>query len=462
MGQQNRMSHMTQVGRNPATRTRRSLIGNVAASLRAGAALAACGAGGGSTTGSLPPSGTVAPATITFANPGNDFYTNAPYQSFRQKSPQVTVEHMPLPAGVQYLEKMLALLSAGTPPDVWDIGQGTINEYQQKGEMLVLDQYIARDRSIDFADFEPSSMYHLDGKRHMLPRDTGVSALYYNADLWQRVGLPNPRQLWLERKWDWPAFLDAARKLSGDDPSGRRYGIGLIGAPPWVLGVWLWQNGTDFADWAANRQTIDRPATVEALQWVIDLAQRHRVMPTAAAAGSEGPSFANGRYAMVQDFSFARANYMKMDGLKWDVAPLPRGKGGTAAVHVARNGFGISAKTKRPEASWLWMTHITGKDVARLATQEGRVHPPRKSVAGSDVFLKPSGVAADFRPFVEQQPFGQFGAPHEKRGEINALLGPRVNAAYDGQVSAQALATEIAPQVQQVLSQGKGFPDPKK
>jgi multiple sugar transport system substrate-binding protein len=356
---------------------------------------------------------------------------------------------------------MLALMAAGTPPDVWDIGQGVFNEYEKRGEALALDPLIARDKWVDFADFEPSSMYLLRGKRHMLPRDTGVSCLYYNAEHWQRAGLPNPRQLWLEKKWDWAAFLDAARRLTGSDPAGRRYGIGVVGAAPWTLGAWLWQNGTDFGDWAANKQTIDRPASIEALQFVIDLAQRHQVMPTPAAASAEGPTFENGRLAMQMAFSFGRGAYMRMQNVRWDVAPLPRGKAG-AAVHVARNGFAISTKSKQREAAWLWLTHITGKEVCRLATQEGRVHPPRKSVANSDVFLRPPGVTADFRPFVEQQPFGQFGAPHEKRGELTTLLERRVPAAYNGELSAQALATELAPQIQQLLVQGEGYPDPKK
>lgn len=90
------------------------------------------------------------------------------------------------------------------------------------------------------------------------------------------------------------------------------------------------------------------------------------------------------------------------------------------------------------------------------------MHPPRKSVAGSDVFLRPPGVAADFRPFVEQQPFGQFGAPHEKRGDLNGLLQGPVQAAFNGDMSGQQLAAEMAPQIQQLISQGRGFPDTKK
>lgn len=427
--------------------------------LSTGAALAACGGAGKSTA---PPSASsIQPATITFGTLGDDFYKGAPYDAFKQKYPSVTVEHTAVGAGTVYLEKMLALLVAGTPPDVWDVGQGTINEYEKRGETLVLDPLIARDNWIDFPDFEPSSMYSLGGRRHMLPRDTGVSSLFYNADLWQRAGLATPRQLWLDKKWDWNAMLDAARKLTADSPDGKRYGLGLIATPAWVLGTYLWQNGTDFADWNTNKQTVDRPASIEALQWVVDLALRHRVMPTPDANKAEIPTFANGRVAMQMDFSFTRGTYMRMQGPKWDVAPLPRGPKATS-VHVARNGYSISTKSTKRDQAWLWLAHITGKEVTLLATQEGRVHPPRKSVASSDAFLKPAGVTADFRPFVDQQPFGQFGAPHEKRGDLNAVLAQYVPPAMNGQVSAQALATQLAPLIQQVLDQGKGFPDPVK
>ncbi|HEU5318838.1 MAG TPA: hypothetical protein VFX49_22175, partial [Chloroflexota bacterium] len=159
-------------------------------------------------------------------------------------------------------------------------------------------------------------------------------------------------------------------------------------------------------------------------------------------------------------YSFSRQTYMTLSGLKWDVAPLPRGKAG-AAVHVARNGFGIATKSKVQEAAWLWLAHATGKEVCLEATKQGRVHPPRKSVANSDAFLKPAGVTADFRPFVEQQPFGQFGAPHQKRGDLAGLLQGPVNDAFDGKLSAGQLANQLAPQIQQMLGQGKGFPDKK-
>jgi multiple sugar transport system substrate-binding protein len=354
----------------------------------------------------------------------------------------------------------VASMVAGTPPDVWNIGQGVFTEYAFKGEALVLDSLLARDKWVDFADFEPTSMYSLDGKRHMLPYDTGVSVLFYNADYWQRAGLPNPRQLWLDKKWDWDAFLDAARRLTADDAGGRRYGIGTISHAPWAGGAFLWQNGADYADWAKNVQTFDRPDSVQAMQFQIDLAQRHRVMPSPSAAKTEGPTFQNGRLAMEMSFSFSRGTYMRLDGVKWDVAPLPRGKAG-AAVHVARNGFGIATKSQQPEAAWLWLTHVTGKEVCTEATRQGRVHPPRKSVANTDVFLHPAGVTADFRPFVEQQPFGQFGAPHEKRGDLAGILQNPVMEAFDGQSSGQQLAAQLAPQIQQLLSQGKGFPDKK-
>ena len=438
--------------------TRRAAVLGGAAS--AVALLAGCGLPG---RDAAPGSKVTAPATVDFTEcgPGGaEFYGGQPLQRFKAMFPHVTVNVTSMECNITYLQKMVASMVAGTPPDVWNVGQGVFTEYAFNGQALVLDPLLARDKWVDFADFEPSSMYALEGKRHMLPYDTGVSVLYYNADYWQRAGLPNPRQLWLDKKWDWDAFLDAARKLTADEPGGRRYGLGLVNHAPWAGGVFLWQNGTDYADWAKNQQLFDKTDAIQAMQFQIELAQRHRVMPTPAARTAEGPTFQNGRIAMEMGYSFSRQTYMNLSGLEWDVAPLPRGKAG-AAVHVARNGFGISSKSKVQEAAWLWLAHVTGKEVCLEATRLGRVHPPRKSVAGSEAFLKPSGVTADFRPFVEQQPFGQFGAPHEKRGDLAGVLQTPVNDAFDGKLAAGQLANQLAPQIQQLLSQGKGFPDKK-
>jgi multiple sugar transport system substrate-binding protein len=445
------------------TQTRRSVVRGAAGA--AAVLLPACGAGGqGGDAGGGEASRSAAPVTVGFMHCGQqraDFYGGSLLQSFKARHPNVTLDFQTVECGTTYLDKMVALLVGGTPPDVWDTGQGAFAEYTKQNAALVLDPYIARDRSIDFPDFEPAAMYALDGKRHMLPYDTGVNVLYYNTEMWQRAGLPNPRQQWAAKRWDWAAFLDAATRLSGDDGGGRRYGLAYMGTAPWGIGPFLWQNGGDWADWTQNKQTIDRPPAVEALLFIADLAQKHRVMPTPAINASERPTFANGRVAMEMNFSFARANFMRMDGVRWDVAHLPTGKAGNA-VHVARNGFAISRATRQPDASWQCLAYATGKEACTQATQAGTVHPPRKSIAGSDVFLKPAGVSADFRPFIESVPFGQFGAPHEKRGEIGTLLGRTLPAAFDGEKSAQAAAADVAPQLQSLLDQGKGFPDVKK
>ena len=389
---------------NRVNRRTRRWVARGAAAATAAALLPACGATGqGGEAGGGEAARTAAPVTVGFMQCGQqraDFYGGALLPQFKARHPNVTLDVQAVECGTTYLDKMVALLVGGTPPDVWDTGQGAFAEYTKQNAALALDPYIARDRAIDFPDFEPASMYALDGKRHMLPYDTGVNVLYYNTELWQRAGLPNPRQQWAAKRWDWAAFLDAVTRLSVDEGSGRRYGLAYTGTAPWGIGPFLWQNGGDWADWAQNKQTVDRPPAVEALLFVADLAQKHRAMPTPATNAAERPTFANGRVAMEMNFSFARSTFMKMDGVRWDVAHLPTGKAGNA-VHVARNGFAISRSSRQPDGAWQCLAFATGKEACTQATQAGTVHPPRKSIAGSDVFLKPAGVSADFRPFVE-------------------------------------------------------------
>ena len=248
--------------------------------------LPACGASGqGGDAGSGEAPRSAAPVTVGFMQCGQqraDFYGGALLQSFKARHPNVTLDFQTVECGTTYLDKMVALLVGGTPPDVWDTGQGAFAEYTKQNAALALDPYIARDRSIDFPDFEPASMYALDGKRHMLPYDTGVNVLYYNTELWQRAGLPNPRQQWTAKRWDWAAFLDAVTRLSATTAAD--------GATAWPTraprpGASAPSCGRTAATGRTGRRT-SRPSTgppaVEALLFVADLAQKHRVMPTPA------------------------------------------------------------------------------------------------------------------------------------------------------------------------------------
>lgn len=92
------------------TQTRRSPLLSAAA---AGTGVVLVAYAGADVATTPAPLGTVAPATISFGNNGNnDFYVKEPYDWFREKNPQVTVEFQGLPGGAAYLEKMLALLEA--------------------------------------------------------------------------------------------------------------------------------------------------------------------------------------------------------------------------------------------------------------------------------------------------------------------------------------------------------------
>ncbi len=48
---------------------------------------------------------------------------------------------------------------------------------------------------------------------------------YYNADLFKAAGLPTPKELAEQGKWNWETLLDSAKKLT--DPAKQQYGVGF-------------------------------------------------------------------------------------------------------------------------------------------------------------------------------------------------------------------------------------------
>ena len=70
------------------------------------------------------------------------------------------------------------------------------------------------------------------------------------------------------------------------------------------------------------------PETVEAFQFAYDLIHKHQVAPVLEEANSYGwiNGFAQGKFAMIFQGRWATPTFLTIDGVEWEVAPMPRGR----------------------------------------------------------------------------------------------------------------------------------------
>ena len=198
---------------------------------------------------------------------------------------------------------LAAMVTAGTPPDVFSLGQDDFAAYAGSGEELALDDYIKRDHFDSAGYFSASvEMARQKGKQFGFPRAFNCGILYTNLSAFDQAGVPQPPLQWGAAKWGWAEFQDAAKRLSvpADDPQQIKFGADLLGGMGFFWSF-VWANGGELFNADVTATRLNEPPAVQALQFIADLIHRYQAnpKPDVKSALGDRTMFNNGQ-AMMQ------------------------------------------------------------------------------------------------------------------------------------------------------------------
>jgi multiple sugar transport system substrate-binding protein len=330
---------------------------------------------------------------------------------------------------------LAAMITAGTPPDLFSLGQDDAVSYAGRGEELALDDYAKRDR-FDVAAFFPASveMGKLNGKQFGFPRAFNCGIVYTNVSAFDQAGVPQPPLQWGAQKWGWAEFQDAAKRLSvpADDPKQVKFGADLLGGMGFFWSF-VWANGGELfnADMTATR--LNEPAAVQAVQFLADLIHRYQAnpKPDVKAALGDRNIFNNGQ-AMMQYIGASNLNlYTPISQFTWDWRPIPSGRAG-APDWGGGNVWAISPKTQLREEAWSLFQHLVSDDAQAALAQN--FFPARKKAV--QAFLDAEAKAGH--------------PPKNRQVIVDAMQNARVRPGHPRYVDVQkVLDEELAPVWQQ-------------
>src|ERR671920_1167048 len=132
------------------------------------------------------------------------------------------------------------------------------------------------DTSVYFPAFMANSQ--TGGKTWGIPFQRSTIVLYWNKELFKEAGLDpeKPPTTWQEQ-------ADFAAKLTKRDGSGNvsQWGVQIpsSGFPYWLFQALTTQAGAILMNPEGDRTFYDKPEVVEALQYWVDLSQKHKVHP---------------------------------------------------------------------------------------------------------------------------------------------------------------------------------------
>ncbi len=373
---------------------------------------------------------------------------------FNQQFPSMKVE---LISGATELPQLIALYTAGTPPDLFRQGGAGLAYFGSRREITPLDPYIRRD-GYDLSDFFPPAWEQWKWKgTHYGAPFLSLRLLYYNRALARQVGARGFPASWRDASWNWDTFLDAAQKATvRQGAETTRWGANLgQGARDWY--PWVWNNGGDLFNADGTKSLLTEPPAVEALQFMVDVMHKHRVAPTPdqlRVLGGEQTLFNAGALLTFHGGQGVIATNRRGASFDWSITALPRGKGKQAYAAGGGAGWYIAAPSKVKDETWELMKTLMSKESVRLEALRGESLPSRRSVAAEPAYISPAEPpGADMKVVVEALEFLHLETPLARTDEINAIIAEEFAPMWNGARLAREATAEAVRRITPLLNQ---------
>jgi len=365
---------------------------------------------------------------------------------FERQHPDLNVTIINEP-GQRAMDKLQTSIAAGKPPDVMSIHGAYFLPLAAKGALLDLEPLIKGDAQFDLADFYPQLLpiCRYEGRLYSLPRFASVYVLFYNKDLFDEAGVAYP-----DDSWTWDSYLAAAKKLTrrSPDPTQARYGcvIDFWGAR---IYPWIWQNDGQILDESRRRCLLDQPPAVQALQFLVDLARKHKVAPVISQeeARETREWFKAGRVAMFMSGAWDVQVLRRSPTLRWEVAPLPRKK--QRATLAGTENYAISASTRHPKEAWGLFKYLLGAQSQAKMAAAVEKQPSRISVATGPYLA--AKVNYGRRVFVDALGYGKLAPNVPEWDRVAHLIQDRLDEIWIGQTAVAPGMREAAKEVTREL-----------
>jgi multiple sugar transport system substrate-binding protein len=297
----------------------------------------------------------------------------------------------------QYRSKLLAALAAGTGPDVFEIGNRDLPQWQS----VVLPVPVTLAKTFnqvtmqsDFPDVV-SQDFVSGGYIYALPLSVDTLAMIYNKDLFNTAGIATVPTTWEGLDADLPQLritnsqgqiLQAALALGGSEQS--------ISNAPDIIFLLMMQNGaqmtsTDgtsikFASGANGNDT----SGLNAFNFYLQFANAAGSNDTwNDGMGTALDTFTQGKTAVIFDYSSALQQIKaKAPFLNYGVAPMPQPAAATTAVNYAKyNGLAVSRNSTQTAAAWNFIISLTTSAASEnIYTKDTGAPPALRSAIAAD------------------------------------------------------------------------------
>jgi multiple sugar transport system substrate-binding protein len=388
--------------------------------------------------------------------------------AFEQEHPEINVEWQWVPDATAdiFVQTFLTNVAAGTAPDTFFVRSADYETFRSQGLLMDITDQIAGDELLGQPDYffpqEADRSANADGRWHGIGSTWVAPHLYYNADLFDEMGITPPGFL-DDQIWDWDTFIDIAKQLTVD-VNGRHpddAGFDPDNIERWAVDWWVWwvflypmivSNGGSIVDPNdPTRLALDTPEALDALQKIADLSNVHHVAPAhdtvLSSLGMTNEQMLNaGRLAMLVGGSWQLAwtNPTTMTDITMGVGALPKMQ--TPATYMQAHFHSGLATTGHPDEAWQWLRFLATPFYTLQFMRIGLWLPSQTGQTTEEGLAEwiTEGIhPANFPDFVTQY-LPQYGFTFRVPAGYTEAEGNFLNAAFEGLANGTP-AEEIIP-----------------
>jgi len=355
-------------------------------------------------------------------------------------------------AGTQYSTKLETMAAGGALTDVFALSGNDLPRLANSGVPATLDALLQQDH-YDLSDYVPLPRQRMvwKGATVALPRGFSNQCIYWNVDLFDKMGVAHPPQSWDAAGWDFAGFLDTAQKLTTGSGGGAQYGftVGTDFVGGW--GQWLYANDAHVFDDQFTHCLVNQPAAVQALQFMQDLIVKNKVAPTPATLSTENPLslFLSGRLAMLFAPVASVATYRPAK-FKWDFAITPKGAGPRVTTAAAGVYWCANAHTPQLPAAWKLLSYLASPQSELVLANT--YFPARESVLQKIATLDPTLPPTHRQVGIDGQKLARAFRATPNFAEINAIFTKQFAYLWDGSSTVETITTKTVQLVDAYLA----------
>jgi multiple sugar transport system substrate-binding protein len=376
-------------------------------------AVAAASCGGDDT-----PSGSV--RFLAFGDPPELDAFRTMIDAFEEEVPEIDVELVEASDRDDLIARLSTSIAGGSPPDLFLMNYRFYGQFAAKGALEPLARYVEESDELDLDDFYPQAIeaFRWNGEVTCLPQNISSLVVYYNRDLFERFGVPEPTD-----DMAWSQFVYRAQQLTRDadgnvvrgadpdlppQPNAVPAAIYGLGVEPTIIrfAPFVWSNRGELVDDAESptRFTLDLPASTSALEQFFQLRTLHGVVPPDVEVEAEDDEtrFLNGRMAMLLESRRLVPAMREAADFEWDVAALPTLQDHASILHS--DAYCMTKGSDAKDAAWRFVAYALGPEGAAVIAETGRTVPSLRDVAESEAFLDPDQRPANAKVWLDAIP----------------------------------------------------------